>query len=233
LLSGAELEVVGRLAYSSNGTFLVHCRDRGHEVAAAAVYKPAAGERPLRDFPAETLYRREIAAFELSRWLGWDLVPVTVERLDAPLGAGSIQLFVEHNPEEHYFTLQEAHRRTFKRLAFFDMITNNADRKAGHCLIDRGGRVWAIDHGLTFHVEPKLRTVIWDFAGEKLPAPERRAAARLARDLGDPGSEICRLMARRLSPEEVLGLRERASRLSLEGVFPEPTSSWAFPWPLV
>jgi len=231
LLAGSALEVVGRLAYSSNGTFLVRWHDGLRE--QAAIYKPAAGERPLWDFPSDTLYHREVAAFELSHWLGWDLVPVTVERRDGPLGPGSLQLFVEHDPEQHYFTLMEAHRRTFKRLAFFDILINNADRKGGHCLADGAGRVWAIDHGLTFHAEPKLRTVIWDFAGEKLPGPERRAAGRLAEHLADEGSEICRLMNLRLSQEEVRGLRARASTLSREGVFPEPIGAWAFPWPLV
>ena len=231
LLAGAELEVVGRLAYSSNGTFLVRCQhDEGH---VAAVYKPAAGERPLWDFPSDTLYRREVAAFDLSHWLGWDLVPVTVARADGPLGPGSIQLFIDHDPEEHYFTLLDRHRRAFRRLAFFDMLTNNADRKGGHCLADGDGRVWAIDHGLTFHVEPKLRTVIWDFAGQKLPAPERRAAARLALELADHASSIARAMAQNLSAEEVSGLAQRAAALASEGVYPDPTSTWAFPWPLV
>ena len=236
-LAHAPLEVIGRLAYSSNGTFLVRCG------AAAAggvegnerlgVYKPAAGERPLWDFPADSLHHREVAAYELSRWLRWDLVPVTVARLDGELGPGSVQAFVDHDPEQHYFTLLDTNRRTFRRLAFFDILANNADRKSGHCLLDRGGRIWAIDHGLTFHVEPKLRTVIWDFAGEPLPAPERRAASRLATALDDPRSDIAVSLGTLLAPEEVVALRHRARECSEPGVFPEPSSGWAFPWPLV
>jgi uncharacterized repeat protein (TIGR03843 family) len=235
VLAAAELEVVGRLAYSSNGTFLVRCLPPAGAVAATlhlAVYKPAAGERPLWDFPDATLYRREVAAFELSRWLGWDLVPPTVSRADAPLGPGSVQGFVEHDPDEHYFTLLEGHRPDFRRLAFFDMLANNADRKGGHCLVDANDRVWAIDNGLTFHTEPKLRTVLWDFAGERLPAAERRAAARLAEAL-DAGSEVAGILGDLLLPEEVVALRDRARILSRPGTFPAPESSWAFPWPLV
>lgn len=235
VLAAAELEVVGRLAYSSNGTFLVRCRPPAGAGSAAVrlgVYKPAAGERPLWDFPEATLYRREVAAFELSRWLGWDLVPPTVSRAEAPLGPGSVQAFVEHDPEQHYFTLLDGHRRELKRLAYFDMLANNADRKGGHCLVDAAGRVWAIDNGLTFHAEPKLRTVLWDFAGEPLPNAERRAAARLAKAL-EAGADVAGILGALLLPEEVSALQERARVLSRPGVFPAPESSWAFPWPLV
>ncbi|MDQ6747635.1 MAG: SCO1664 family protein [Candidatus Dormibacteraeota bacterium] len=234
-LATAELEVVGRLAYSSNATFLVRYRSSGDsqpEASSLAVYKPAAGERPLWDFPAESLFRREVAAYELSRWLGWDLVPDTVARLDGPLGPGSVQAFVDHDPEQHYFTLLEGRHRVFRRLAFFDMLVNNADRKGGHCLVDSGGRVWAIDNGLTFHPDPKLRTVIWDFAGQRLPAAERQAASRLAAALTG-ATEIAQALSRLLAKEEVEALRARAVRLSQPGIYPAPDSSWAFPWPLV
>jgi uncharacterized repeat protein (TIGR03843 family) len=235
-LRRARLEVIGRMAYSSNATFLVRCKDPDTPAPAKemlAVYKPAAGERPLWDFPPESLYRREVAAYELSRWLGWDLVPVTVGRSAEDLGTGSLQVFIDHDPEQHYFTLQETHRATFKRLAFFDILANNADRKAGHCLLDSTGRIRAIDHGLTFHEEPKLRTVIWDFAGEALGSAERRAAARLALALQDPTSEIAVTLGELLSPVELRALHGRAQTLSRPGVFPEPGTSWAFPWPLV
>jgi uncharacterized repeat protein (TIGR03843 family) len=236
VLTRARLEVIGRMAYSSNATFLVRCRDDQQEAPAMellGVYKPAAGERPLWDFPPDSLHRREVAAYELSRWLGWDLVPVTIRRDGGELGPGSLQAFVDHDPEQHYFTLLEGHRRTFRRLAFFDILTNNADRKSGHCLLDRTGRVWAIDHGLTFHVEPKLRTVIWDFAQEPFPVPERKAAARLHASLSEPGSEISILMRALLTAEEAEALSRRAKEASKGGAFPKPDSSWAFPWPLV
>ncbi|MGI8608594.1 MAG: SCO1664 family protein [Candidatus Dormibacteria bacterium] len=235
MLSRTRLEVIGRLAYSSNASFLVRCHDQeidgGND--RLAVYKPAAGERPLWDFPPDSLHRREVAAYELSRWLGWDQVPVTVTHEGADLGPGSLQAFVDHDPEQHYFTLQDAHRRAFKRLAFFDILANNADRKAGHCLLDRDGRVWAIDHGLTFHAEPKLRTVIWDFGGQPLPAPERKAAARLALALSDPRSEISATLGGLLAAAELEALSQRARKVSVAGLFPQPESSWAFPWPLV
>ena len=236
VLTRARVEVIGRMAYSSNATFLVRCRDDQAEGSAAellAVYKPAAGERPLWDFPPDSLHRREVAAYELSRWLGWDLVPATVRREGDELGPGSLQAFVDHDPEKHYFTLLEGHRRTFKRLAFFDLLANNADRKSGHCLLDRTGRVWAIDHGLTFHVEPKLRTVIWDFAREPFPARERQAAARLHASLSESHSEISNIMRTLLTVEEAAALSRRAKAASVAGVFPQPGSSWAFPWPLV
>lgn len=234
VLAAADLEVIGRLAHSSNGTFLVSCGlSPANTVAQSlAVYKPAAGERSLWDFPSDTLYRREVAAFELSRWLGWDLVPVTLAREDGPLGPGSLQAFVDHDPDQHYFTLMPAHRPFFVRLAFFDMLANNADRKGGHCLLDRDGRVWGIDHGLTFHVEPKLRTVLWDFAGDRLPGPERRAAGRLAEALQGP-SDITTALAPLLAGDEVGALQRRARALSQAGVFPAPSSAWSFPWPVV
>ena len=235
-LTHGRLEVIGRMAYSSNGTFLARCRgDEGGEGAqeTLAVYKPAAGERPLWDFPPDSLYRREVAAYELSRWLGWDIVPVTVARDPGELGPGSVQAFVDHDPQQHYFTLLDKHRRTFKRLAFFDILANNADRKSGHCLLDVSGRIWAIDHGLTFHEEPKLRTVIWDFAGEPIPAPERKAAARLVKALADPGDEINSILGRLLAAGEIHALSRRAEKLVAPGQFPEPGSAWAFPWPLV
>jgi hypothetical protein len=234
VLRSAELEVIGRLAHSSNGTFLVRCASSpgGSGADTLAVYKPAAGERPLWDFPSDTLYRREVAAYALSRWLGWDLVPLTITRDLAPLGPGSLQAFVDHDPDQHYFTLLPARRAFFVRLAFFDMLANNADRKGGHCLLDRDGRVWAIDHGLTFHVEPKLRTVLWDFAGDRLPAPERKAAGRLAEAL-EGSSEISSALLGLLAADEVDALGGRAVTLSRSRVFPAPSSAWSFPWPVV
>ena len=235
-LRRGRLEVIGRMPYSSNATFLVRCFEgepAGPRDGTLAIYKPAAGERPLWDFPPDSLYRREVAAYELSRWLGWDIVPFTVAREAGDLGVGSLQEFIDHDPEQHYFTLQERHPRTFMRIAFFDILANNADRKSGHCLTDASGRVWAIDHGLTFHDEPKLRTVIWDFAGQPLPGSERKAAARLAAALDDPTSEISACLGALLTSAEVGALRRRAVKLSAAGRFPEPGSTWAFPWPLV
>ncbi|HEY8217001.1 MAG TPA: SCO1664 family protein, partial [Acidimicrobiia bacterium] len=182
ILGAGTLELVGRLRYSSNGAFLAEASADG--VTVPAVYKPRRGERPLWDFPDGTLCRREVAAYELSRSLGWGIVPVTVLREDAPLGEGAVQRFVDHDPEEHYFTLLEHHPDRFRQFAAFDVLANNTDRKGGHCLHDLVNDViLGIDHGLTFHRQWKLRTVIWDFAGEPIP-PE------LCADLTRLGGEL-------------------------------------------
>lgn len=227
------MQVIGRLPYASNGTFLVRLGNQADQSGALAVYKPARGERPLYDFPDQTLYKREVAAYEVSRALGWDMVPPTVVRTDAPLGPGSVQLFVDHDPSQHYFTLLEENQPFFKRLATFDILCNNADRKSGHCLRDGGGRLWAVDHGLTFNTAPKLRTVIWDFAGRRVPASEREAVGRLGRELDEHGSSVVAALTALLDPDEIEALRDRARALSQPCYFPSPSSDWSFPWPLV
>lgn len=227
LLETGHVELKGRIPWSSNATFLA-------EVSQApgrpllAIYKPARGERPLWDFP-RGLWRREVAAYELSKWLGWDLVPPTVERHDAPLGPGSLQYWVEAEADEHYFTLLEApeHASALRRVAVFDLVANNADRKAGHLLLDRTKRVWAIDHGLCFHVEPKLRTVMWDFAGEEIGADLLSALRPLA------SGSVPATVARHLQHEEVKALVLRARSLERRGKFPAPKGRWPYPWPLV
>jgi hypothetical protein len=228
-LAEGELEVLGRMAWSSNGTFL-GCVS-GDDVQMVVVYKPRRGERPLWDFPAGTLCAREVASFVLSEALGWSIVPETVLR-DGPLGVGSVQRFVEHDPEEHYFTLLESHLDIFRRFAVFDVLANNADRKAGHCLrAQADGHVWGIDHGLTFHPADKLRTVIWDFAGEPLDAGTLDAVTRVARDAdGVFGEQLAPL----LSPPELDALVSRAEQLVRTGRLPEPDPGYhSVPWPLV
>ena len=153
---------------------------------ARGIYKPHAGERPLWDFP-DGLYRREVAAHELSAALGWDVVPLTILREDMPHGIGSLQQFVDADFEQHYFTLldDEATHPQLRRMAVFDIVSNNTDRKGGHCLVDADGHIWGIDNGLSFHAEFKLRTVIWDFAGEPV-APELLADLERLVDEGLP-----------------------------------------------
>ena len=232
LLTTGTLEIEGRMPWSSNGTFLVTVTGEttgGEELRAAAIYKPGRAERPLWDFP-DGLYRREVAAFELSEALGWGLVPPTVETDEsAPLGPGSLQLFVDADFEQHYFTLldEEAHHRTLRRMAAFDAVANNADRKGGHCLIDRQGRIWGIDHGLCFHVQHKLRTVIWDFAGEAVADADLADLARFV-DAGLPDR-----LGRLLHPEEGRAVLKRARRLLDSGTLPEPRTDHPYPWPLV
>jgi uncharacterized repeat protein (TIGR03843 family) len=226
ILARGEIEVVGRLPWSSNRTFLVTCCESGEE--AAAVYKPGMGERPLWDFP-EAVYRREIAAYALSEMLGWGLVPETVERDDAPLGPGSLQRFVPSDFSQHHFTLVEnpAHHDRLRAVCAFDVVANNADRKSGHCLLGEDGIIWAIDNSLCFHRDPKLRTVIWEFAGEPLPEELRGALTRLPSALPGPLHGL-------LSSVEIAALRRRACTLVESGTFPLPDPErHHYPWPLV
>jgi uncharacterized repeat protein (TIGR03843 family) len=225
VLVRGDLRLRGRMPWASNATFLVEA-SLGEETALA-IYKPRRGERPLWDFPPG-LYRREIAAYELSELLGWGLVPPTVRR-EGPLGIGSIQLFVEADFEEHYFTLRERPelRGALERLCAFDLVANNADRKSGHCLLGLDGRLRAIDNGLTFHVEPKLRTVIWEFGGQPL-APDLVADLRRLAGRGGPAA-----LAEWLSVEERRALAGRAAALAARGRFPEDPGGLHYPWPLV
>jgi uncharacterized repeat protein (TIGR03843 family) len=249
VLSRGEIEVKGRLRWSSNATFLVAVHppgerlstktksqagpaksvpDRGDGRPMLAIYKPTKGERPLWDFP-RGLWKREVAAYELASALGWDLVPPTAARLDAPLGPGSLQYCVDAIVEEHYFSLLEEprHHEALRRVAAFDLIVNNADRKSGHCLLDRDGHIWAIDNGLCFHTEPKLRTVVWDFAGDEI-GPELLASLEpLSR------SEVPRVMTSLLDEEEIAALSARAAAIFALGRFPEPSGDFPYPWPLV
>jgi uncharacterized repeat protein (TIGR03843 family) len=225
-----ELKVLGLLHGSSNYTFLAQLEP--HPPAGLlAVYKPARGESPLWDFEAGTLYRREVAAYELSKVLGWPRIPPTVVRKRGPHGVGALQLFIEAD-RRHFLDEQSARRTTWARVALFDVIVNNADRKSGHCLFDANDDVWVIDHGLTFNVEHKLRTVIWDFSGEPLPAELCGDLERALVDVDKGG--LAATLDGLLSPAEVRMLKRR-----LRGVldpawrFPEPTSAWSIPWPPV
>jgi uncharacterized repeat protein (TIGR03843 family) len=225
VLGRGRIEVKGRIAGSSNITLLVTCAVDDCELLA--VYKPVEGERELWDFPPG-LHRREVAARVLSEWLGWGIVPDTVLREDAPFGEGSLQRVVDEDGVSHYFTLRDDPRwhPELRRIAAFDVLTNNADRKSGHVLCS-DDRLWAIDHGLTFHAEPKLRTVIWDFAGDRLDDAVRDSAARLAEE-SLPG-ELTKL----LDDDETAALRRRAKALVRAGRLPGPASGRPYPWPLV
>jgi len=225
-----DVKVLGLLHGASNYTFLTRLGPHPPS-GLRAVYKPARGESPLWDFEAGTLYQREVAAYVLSKVLGWPRIPPTVVREKAPHGVGAMQLFIEADGR-HFLGESEARAETWVRVALFDVITNNADRKSGHCLFDAEDNVWVIDHGLTFHVDDKLRTVMWEFSGDPLPTDlcddVERALVEL--DRGAFGETIQRLISR---PEL------RALRRRLRGVldprwrFPEPTSAWSIPWPPV
>ena len=230
VLASGELEIVGLLPRSSNYTFLV--RATGADGAQAlGVYKPQRGEIPLWDFPEGTLCRREVAAYAVSRALGWPNVPPTILR-DGPEGLGSLQAFVTFEPAEHYFTLQQRFVDVFRQVALFDLIINNADRKGGHCLLDEDGGIWLIDHGLCFSAEPKLRTVIWEYMGEPIPAPLVHDVARFASAI-EGATPVRDEMAALLSSEELLAMQERAASIVHDPVFPAPGGERPFPWPPV
>ncbi len=224
LLTEGEIALRGRLPWSSNGTFLVEVCHEGE--SSLAVYKPLRGERPLWDYPPG-LYRREVGAWVVSEALGWGLVPETVIR-DGPLGTGSVQRWIEADFEEHYFTLLERpeHHPALKAICAFDLLINNGDRKGGHCLVDGEGRIWAIDHGLCLHAHPKLRTVIWDFAGLPIEPELVEDVARLA--LAPPVA-----LEELVTGAEREALVARAAALVRKPFYPTAPSHRAFPWPLI
>lgn len=230
LLDLPDIKILGLLHGASNYTFLTRLGPHPPS-GVRAVYKPGRGESPLWDFPAGTLYRREVAAYELSKVLGWPRIPPTVVRQKAPHGVGALQLFIEADGR-HFLGANEASTETWLRVALFDVIVNNADRKSGHCLFDPQDNVWVIDHGLTFHVDEKLRTVIWDFSGHPLPpdlcGDVERTLVEVER------GPLAKTMQGLISAAEMRVLKRR-----LRGVldprwrFPEPTSAWSIPWPPV
>ncbi len=220
LLSSEPLEIVGLLEGASNGTFL--SRLGSDELA---VYKPQRFERPLWDFPPG-LDRREAGAFLLCETLGWDFVPATVLR-DGPVGPGSVQWFEQVDLEQHYFTLREdpAHLLDLQKMCLFDLIANNTDRKSGHCLLTEDGRLIGIDHGLCFAADFKIRTVLWDFAGEPVPEGLRANMATAQKGL----AAVMEL----LDEDEQAALEQRFEVVAELEVFPADESGRRYPWPLV
>ena len=215
LLAHGELEVLGRMPWSSNATFLVNVADSG--VETRGIYKPARGERPLWDFP-DAIYRREVAAYEFAIGLGLDIVPETVVRESGVYGEGSIQRYIEADFEEQYFT---------RVIAAFDVVANNADRKGGHLLKADDGHIWGIDHGLCFHQETKLRTVMWDFADEPIPEV-------VGEWLGHLRTDGVGYLQGLIDDDEMDAIVRRAERLVGIGTFPAPRNDHrAYPWPLV
>jgi len=226
IITYGDIELIGRMPWSSNATFLAEATLDGN--STRVIYKPHIGERPLWDFP-DGLWKREVAAYELSNALGWEVVPFTVSREDAPHGIGSVQRFIDADFEQHYFTMledEETHDQ-LQRMAVFDFVCNNTDRKGGHCLIDADGHIWGIDNGLSFHAEFKLRTVIWDFGGEVI---DDELLADL-QSLVDTGlSDEVKGLLGTFERDAVLG---RARALIREGVLPIDESGHRYPWPLI
>jgi uncharacterized repeat protein (TIGR03843 family) len=227
LLSDGELSIEGRLVDASNGTF--YCAVACDGVAAACVYKPVAGERPLWDFPDGTLAEREVAAYEVSAAAGLGIVPPTVLR-DGPAGPGMVQLWID--TEESVDVARLMRRRDsaqLRTMAVFDAVVNNADRKGGHLLPTASGHIYGVDHGVTFHVEDKLRTVLWQWAGGRLAEADREMLSGLRVLLdGALGERLGELLTTR----EVRRTVARVDRLLRTGRHPEPGEGWpAVPWP--
>lgn len=230
-LQEGKVTLQGQFINSSNYTYLGMLEYL--EESVPVVYKPVRGERPLWDFPAGTLARREAAAYVMSDTLNWNLVPPTVFRDVPVLGPGSLQQFIVHNPEEHYFNFSDEMGLPVEKIVIFDALINNADRKASHILRDENNHFWLIDHGICFHTEDKLRTVIWDYAGKAIPTT-------LITDLDKvvDGREIRHSLRENLlnylSPGEIHGIARRALRLIKTGCFPQPDENHRpFPWPPV
>ncbi len=217
------------MAWSSNYTFRVVVRCE--EVVLNAIYKPYRGERPLWDFPEGMLCKRERASFLTSEELDWHIVPPTVLR-DGPHGFGSVQFFIDHNPEVHYFAFDESKIPQVKRIAIFDYLVNNADRKGGHCLVDSQGHVWGIDHGITFHAAPKLRTVIWDFAGQSVNEPLLANINRLCESVSDRDTEYSKALRDLLSEREIAAFQNRIQHILKNKKYPRPGPGGPnYPWP--
>ena len=229
ILKDGEIKLQGQFVMGNNYTFLVTVTRDKDTIRAA--YKPSRGEQPLYDFPKESLSRREVAAYQVSEALGWKLVPVTVLKNEGPFGEGSIQFFIEHDPDKHYFNFNDDLLAKLKPVVLFDFLVNNADRKGGHLLVDSQGKIWLIDHGLCFHEEDKLRTVIWDFAGEPIPTPLHEKLAEFLLGLNGKGAVFNKL-AGLISLPELSAMLVRAERLLEDGYFPSPpTDRRAFPFP--
>lgn len=231
VLQNGEITIKGEFVWGSNYTFLAEVSQDGDKVMS--VYKPSRGERPLWDFPTASLGRRETAAYRVSEALGWNLVPPTVYRKKAPIGPGSLQLYIEHDPEVHYFNMSEVDHQRLRPVVLFDLLINNADRKGSHLLFDHKHHLWLIDHGICFHAEDKLRTVIWDFAGETIPESLIADLQAFHRQLSQ-GADLSKELQTLLNPSEVKALDRRAVRLISLRCFPEPEPDQrSFPWPPV
>jgi uncharacterized repeat protein (TIGR03843 family) len=223
ILANGGYELRGQFMLGSNYTFLVDVHHEG--TTCKAVYKPSKGEQPLWDFPDNTLALREVAAYQLSEALGFHIVPITVHREDGPHGPGSLQQYIEYDVEHHYFNFTPEDRQKLRPVVLFDLLANNADRKGSHVFFEDGTRqLYAIDHGICFHEEYKLRTVIWDFAGQPIPD-----------DLLAPLSHTdnwSALLEQYISPRETAALLRRAGELCKSRMFPRPSQGRRmYPYP--
>jgi len=222
-LQHGDLELKGQFTLGSNYTFLVEVTYEGESYPA--VYKPKRGEQPLWDFPSHTLAQREVAAYLVSECLGFHIVPFTILRKEGPYGAGSLQQFIDYDPDYHYFNFTEEDKQLLKPIVLFDLLVNNADRKGGHVFFENEThKLFAIDHGICFHEDDKLRTVLWDFSGQKIPEDLKARLTLSPSLLAD--------LEPYLSPSEIQALCARAEALLKRGTFPrQPRDRRAMPWP--
>lgn len=231
LLTRGDIALEGMVPWSSNYTYLV--RLKLDEQEEYGIYKPQCGERPLWDFETGSLCKREVAAYELSAFLNFPNIPVTILREDAPQGLGMVQQFIDHKRRENFFTLRAKCREEMLKIAVFDALINNTDRKGGHILSDTHGRIWAIDHGVTFHQDPKLRTVIWDFIDEPIPAPLLDQLEKLRADL-KANAPLRATLDPLLTRAELRALMSRLNEILKARVYPSPPEDWPhIPWPPV
>ena len=231
ILQKGSIHLEGQFIIGSNYTFLTSVKYK--KSTYKAIYKPQKGEIPLWDFPPETLANRETAAFLISEALSWGFVPPTIIRPDAPLGPGSLQWFIPHDPEVNYFTFSRELKEKLRSVVVFDIIINNADRKGSHIIIDNHGKIWLIDHGICFHHESKLRTVIWDFISESIPDEIIHDLHSLKGKLA-PNSPLLSNLEKLLSLQELTALNRRIEQIIIYPYFPAPDETYRpFPFPLV
>ena len=223
IFQSGDLEIKGQFTLGSNYTFLVEVAYEDQTILA--VYKPTQGEQPLWDFETNTLAQREVAAYIVSERLGFHIVPFTILRKDGPYGAGSLQQFIDHNPNYHYFTFSPEDKLLLKPVVLFDLLINNADRKGGHVFFENDShQLFAIDHGICFHEDDKLRTVLWDFGGQGIPDD---LLSRLSLN-----SSLLADLEPYLSPGEISAIQSRADLITRRGIFPhQPRDRRAMPWP--
>lgn len=242
LMSDGDIDTLGLMPWGSNYTFLVKITPKGvgptsiaEEDELLGVYKPRKGETPLWDFPDGTLCMREMASYLVNRELGWHIIPPTILR-SGDHGIGSVQLYIDSDPDQHFFTFRDDPlvQDDLRKIALFDLITNNADRKSGHCLRDKEGKVWAIDHGITFNTDYKLRTVIWDFAGQPIPNEYIADLQALRKTLSTSDAALTHTLCRLLDEAEIKTFLKRLDGLLKIKVFPSPNRyERSTPWPPV
>ena len=231
ILEQGDISITGEFLWGSNYTFAV--KINSGDQTLQGVYKPTRGERPLWDFPRATLAHREVAAYLVSEALGWSFVPPTIFREEGPIGPGSLQLHIEHDPEYHYFSFTKADLQRLRPVVAFDYLINNADRKGSHVLLDQEDHLWLIDHGISFHQEQKLRTVIWDFAGEPLPDQICSDLVNFEHQLQSE-TYFRDQLEKYLVPREIKALLKRTQFLATSKIFPDPKPDRRpYPWPPV